>query len=195
RLVTTLLDEKRYPASELIELYQQRWEVELMIRELKCVLHEQIKVLRSQTPEGVKQEMYGLMLAHYALRFWMVQAGERTGHDPRALSCVNAFEHLRRRIERVATRSLEDRELILTRMVQAIGDHVLPPPRLRSNRREIKQVYHKHKPKKRGTPAPRPFEKTDTYLTFVVPVVRDLAEQQESAQRSKVPSKPHPKSA
>ncbi|WP_201364925.1 hypothetical protein, partial [Dictyobacter formicarum] len=105
------------------------------------------------------------------------------------------FEHLRRRIERVATRSLEDRELILTRMVQAIGDHVLPPPRLRSNRREIKQVYHKHKPKKRGTPAPRPFEKTDTYLTFVVPVVRDLAEQQESAQRSKVPSKPHPKSA
>ncbi|GCE29018.1 transposase [Dictyobacter alpinus] len=180
RLVTTLLDEKASPSHELIELYQQRWEVELMIRELKSVLHEQVKVLRAKKPDGVKQEVYALLLAHYNLRFWMVKAGEQAGIDPCRLSCKHALEELRLRVERVATWSQQHREPLLDRMIQEMSTHVLPAPILRNNRREIKQVYNKHKPKKRGKPAPAPFEKTDTYLSFVVIHVREMGTQDAS---------------
>lgn len=189
RLVTTLLDEKAYPKEEIIKLYLQRWHVELMIRELKSTLHEQVKVLRSRTPEGVKQEVYGLLLAHYGVRWWMCEAGRLAKLEPCQLSCVNALQHIRRRVERLTICSINARQRILTRMVKSISQEVLPKPYMRRNWREIKRTYSKYKPKKRQRAAPKPFQKTETYLTFVKPFVRPLPVKKETRKPAKTTSK------
>jgi hypothetical protein len=77
-LLTTLLDEKTHPARVLVALYHARWEEELAIDELKTHTMER-PVLRSQTPGGVVQELYGLLLAHYVIRTLMCQAALSTG--------------------------------------------------------------------------------------------------------------------
>lgn len=68
RLATTLLDPATAPAHELIELYHERWEAELTVDELKTHQHLSGHTLRSLTPDGVLQELYGWFLAHDALR-------------------------------------------------------------------------------------------------------------------------------
>ncbi len=74
RLLTTLLDEKAVPALALAALYHQRWEVEAVFDELKTHLLQKRRVLRSKTAELVRQEFYGWVLAHYAVRWLMHQA-------------------------------------------------------------------------------------------------------------------------
>ena len=56
---------------------------------------------------------------------------------------------------------------LLKRLRHKMALHVLPMRRLRINRREIKQIYHKYKPKKRGVPPPAPFEPEEQFLDCV----------------------------
>ncbi len=58
-------------------------------------------------------------------------------------------------------------EPLLKRLRHKMAQHVLPARRLRINRREIKQIYNKYKPKKRHVPPPEPFEPQDQFLDFV----------------------------
>jgi hypothetical protein len=74
RLLTTLLDPQLAPAMELAELYHQRWEIEAVFDELKTHLRQSRRVLRSKTPELVRQEFFGWVLAHYAVR-WLLHQG------------------------------------------------------------------------------------------------------------------------
>ena len=86
RLLTSLLDEAAAPAPELAALYHQRWEIETALDELKTHLRGSKIVLRSKTPELVRQEFGGLLLAHFAIRDWMRQAADKGCRDPRRLS-------------------------------------------------------------------------------------------------------------
>lgn len=74
RLITTLLDAKAAPAMELAELYHRRWEMEAIYDELKTHLRQSRRVLRSKTAELVRQEFYGWVLMHYAVR-WLLHHG------------------------------------------------------------------------------------------------------------------------
>lgn len=96
RLMTSLLDDKRAPALELAALYHQRWQVEAVFDELKTHLQQRRRVLRSKTPELVRQEFYGWVLAHYAVRWLMHQAAteHRLRHD--SLSFTAHVQLLRR---------------------------------------------------------------------------------------------------
>ena len=67
RLLTTVSDAEDAPAPELAALYHERWEIESALDELKTHLRGARIVLRSKTPELVRQEFWGLMLAHYAI--------------------------------------------------------------------------------------------------------------------------------
>jgi hypothetical protein len=97
RLITTLLDHKAHPAKRLIELYHVRWEQELAIDEIKT--HEmQRPVLRSQTPAGVIQELWGLMLSHYVLRSLMAQAASQASIAPTELSFTGTLKILQCRL-------------------------------------------------------------------------------------------------
>ncbi len=68
RLATTILDPDKAPAEELAALYHERWEIETAFDELKTHLRGAKIVLRSKTPDLVRQEFYGLMMAHFAIR-------------------------------------------------------------------------------------------------------------------------------
>jgi hypothetical protein len=167
RLVTTLLNPRVAPALALIGLYHERWEIELVIDEIKTHERVQRKVLRSQTPQGVVQELYAIFLAHYAVRATMAQAATEADLDPDRLSFTDGLFHL---CEMMSLTLILDpamaawgRERLSRRMRQTL----LPERQLRLNRREVKQVYNKHKPKKRDLPAPKPFEPHEQFLDFV----------------------------
>jgi Insertion element 4 transposase N-terminal/Transposase DDE domain len=98
RLITTLLDPASAPAAALASLYPQRWEHEGVYDEFKTHLRGANLVLRSKTPDLVRQEFYGLCLAHYAVRSLMLEAAEQDTLDPDALSFTHAVRVVRRKL-------------------------------------------------------------------------------------------------
>jgi hypothetical protein len=98
RLITTILDHKRAPAHELAALYLERWEIETAFDELKTHLRGPRIVLRSKTPTLVKQEFYGMLMAHFAIRGLMHEAAIKGGLDPDRLSFVHSVRVVRRKI-------------------------------------------------------------------------------------------------
>jgi hypothetical protein len=102
RLITTILDPERAPAKELAALYHERWEIETALDELKTHLRGAQIVLRSKTPELVKQEFYGLLMAHFAIRGLMHEAALQADEDPDRLSFVHSVRVVQRRMPRFA---------------------------------------------------------------------------------------------
>ena len=100
RLITTILDPKRAPAHELAALYHERWEIETALDELKTHLRGAQIVLRSKTPELVRQEFYGLMMAHFAVRGLMHEAALQADEDPDRLSFLHGVRVVQRRMAR-----------------------------------------------------------------------------------------------
>jgi IS4 transposase len=98
RLVTTILDPEQAPARELAALYHERWEIETALDELKTHLRGARIVLRSKTPDLVRQEFYGLILAHFAIRSLMHEAALRADADPDRLSFLHAVRVVRRKL-------------------------------------------------------------------------------------------------
>ena len=82
RLVTSMLDPQHGPAQELAALYHERWEIESAFDELKTHLRGASIVLRSKTPDLVRQEFYGLLMAHFAVRALMHEAALSANEDP-----------------------------------------------------------------------------------------------------------------
>jgi hypothetical protein len=102
RIITSILDWQAAPAEELAQLYHERWEFETTLDEFKTHLRGSRTVLRSQTPELVRQECYGLLLAHFALRGLMHEAALRGGRDPDRISFVHTLRIVRRTLPRFA---------------------------------------------------------------------------------------------
>jgi IS4 transposase len=98
RLVTTLLDPTGAPAVELAALYHERWESEGTFAELKVSLPGERLMLRSRRADLAEQELYGLLLAHVALRRLMHEASRQAGCDPDTLSFLHTVRIVRRHL-------------------------------------------------------------------------------------------------
>lgn len=92
RLITTILDPAVASAEELAGFYPERWEIEITIKEGKAILRQGQVTLRSKTAELVRQEFWGLLLAHYLVRKMMAQAARPAGQDPDLLSYQESVE-------------------------------------------------------------------------------------------------------
>jgi hypothetical protein len=111
RLVTSLLDPGEAPARLLALEYHQRWEIEGALDELKVhqVDRRPQPHLRSRHPRAVVQELYGLILAHRAIRCLMAEAAARADLDPDRLSFTDTLRVLRRAVPRCQrARSTQD---------------------------------------------------------------------------------------
>lgn len=98
RLATSIMDHEQAPAEELAALYHERWEIETALDELKTHLRGAKIVLRSKTPDLVRQEFYGLLLAHFAIRGLMHEAALKGDEDPDRLSFLHAVRVVRRKL-------------------------------------------------------------------------------------------------
>lgn len=98
RLLTTVLDPEQAPARELAALYHERWEVETALDEFKVHLRGARLVLRSRTPDLVRQEFYGFLLTYFAIRGLMHEAALQVDEDPDRLSFVHAVDVIRRKL-------------------------------------------------------------------------------------------------
>ena len=96
RLLTTITDPDAAPAAELAALYPQRWEFETALDELKTHQRGPRAVLRSKMPDGVRQEIYGYLCVHYAIRWLMHTVALEAGADPDRLSFTRTLRAARR---------------------------------------------------------------------------------------------------
>jgi hypothetical protein len=101
-LLTTLLDADDHPALDLVLLYHERWEIELVFDEQKTHQNPwrvtKSADLRSETPLGVLQELFALSLGHFVVRSVMVEAAATEHLDPDRLSFVGCLQILRCRM-------------------------------------------------------------------------------------------------
>jgi hypothetical protein len=97
-LVTSVLDPADVTATELAAAYHERWESETTFREKKTYLRRSGRVLRSKSPEMVRQEIWAMLLTHYAIRKLMCRAADEAGHDPDRLSFTRSLRVIRRQV-------------------------------------------------------------------------------------------------
>jgi hypothetical protein len=97
-LVTTITNPDDLTAVDLATAYHERWEVELVVNELKTHQRGPAVILRSRKPELVEQEIWGLLLAHYGLRHLMREAADQAELDPDRLSFIRALRVVRRQV-------------------------------------------------------------------------------------------------
>lgn len=159
RLITTLLDAELYPAKELIVLYHQRWEIEIANDEIATHQLARRVDLRSRNPVGVVQEMYGILLAHNAVRAMMHEAALGVDVDPRTLSFIHAVRVLRETIPLMRAAPTHALQPIYRAMIAKIAQGVLRPRDNRINPRVVKvkmsnfakkreEHYHAPQPRK-----------------------------------------------
>ncbi len=98
RLFTTITDPDVASATELAAAYVQRWEIELAFDELKTHQRGPRTVLRSKSPDLVRQEIWGHLCCHYAIRSLMADAALHAGHDPDRVSFVAALRITRQTV-------------------------------------------------------------------------------------------------
>jgi hypothetical protein len=94
-LVTSLLDPRAFPANEIVALYHERWELELGYDEIKTHMLEREETIRSRTPDGVRQELWGIAIAYNLIRREMEQAANEAQVEPTRISFVNALSMIR----------------------------------------------------------------------------------------------------
>jgi len=158
RLVTTLLDANTHSATQLVVLYHQRWEIEIGNDELKTHQLNRPVDLRSRTPCGVLQELYGILLAYNAVRSFMHEAALSIDIDPRRLSFIHAVRVLRETAPLMRAAATERLPLLYAAMIQHIAQHVLPPRDNRINPRVVKKKmsnFAKKRPEHGHPPQPQ----------------------------------------
>jgi hypothetical protein len=108
RLITSILDPDDTPAIELAAAYHERWEYEGLIDEIKTHMRGPGRVLRSRTPGLVEQEVWSLLLTHYAVRTLMCRAADEADTDPDRLSFMRSLRVIRRHVTAQADFSPSD---------------------------------------------------------------------------------------
>lgn len=158
RLVTTLLNANTHSATKLVVLYHERWEIEIGNDELKTHQLNRLVNLRSRTPCGVLQELYGILLAYNAVRYFMHEAALSVDIDPRRLSFIHAVRVLRETTPLLRAAPTDRLPFLYAAMIQHIAQGRLPPRDNRINPRVVKKKmsnFAKKRPEHSHPPQPQ----------------------------------------
>lgn len=156
-LLTSLVDAETFPAKELVDLYHERWECELAYDELKTHMLHREEAIRSRTPDGVRQELWGIAIAYNLVRLEMEKAAEEAKVIPTRISFVNALMHIVEVISalgspRLALGTIPGR---LARMRQRLKRLVLPARRTKRAYPRAVKVKMSNYARKRPSPSRR----------------------------------------
>jgi len=97
-LITTITDPEDASAAELAAACQERWEFESSLDEIKTHQRGRGSILRSKSPEMIRQEIWALLLTHYAIRHLMCEAADQADVDPDRLSFMRSLRIVRRQV-------------------------------------------------------------------------------------------------
>jgi Insertion element 4 transposase N-terminal/Transposase DDE domain len=139
RLITTLLSATPCPAQALVVAYHERWEIETTIDEQQTHQRLALRPLRSRKPVGVIQELYGLLIGHYLVRYLMHEAALSVGIDPDRISFVHALRVIGAAISDFEIAAPETLPRQYARLLGEIAADRLPARRNRSNPRVVKR--------------------------------------------------------
>jgi len=128
-LLTSLLDAKAWPAKEVAEQYRERWRIETSYRELKQEMLGDELTLRSGTPETVRQEVWGALLAYNLVRLEMAEVAREAGVVATDLSFTTALHYLRYEWSWLAISSPGTLPARLQRLRERLGELLLPKQR------------------------------------------------------------------
>ena len=128
-LLTSMLNETRFPAAEIVELYHERWELELGFDEVKTQMLEREETIRSRKPAGVEQELWGLLLAYNLVRREMEQVAVEAGVPPNRISFIAALRLIRTTLLGLVFASPGVIPKRLQQLREDVGHFVLPKRR------------------------------------------------------------------
>ncbi|NQV23742.1 MAG: IS4 family transposase [Rhodopirellula sp.] len=168
RLMTNLFDAEQYPAMELILEYHERWEEEIVFDEQKThqdpCRAEKTMNLRSETCDGLKQELYAPSLGHFIIRAMMLQAAEPSNIDVDRLSFKGCFQILKTRLPECNPRTESSFADWFDAVLWEMSCETTPVRRNRINPRAIKRKmsrWNKARPEhRRKPPLTKTFEQT-----------------------------------
>ena len=144
RLGTTLLDPRRHPAGRLVQLYHERWEIESAFYALRHTLMNG-RVLRSEDPAGLEQELWALLALYQLLRMAMTDATEsRPGTDPDRASFTTALETARHQVILAAGIIPADPADLAGTIGRAVLGGLLSPRRHRISVRKVKSPVSRY---------------------------------------------------
>jgi hypothetical protein len=144
RLATTLLDARRYPASELVALYHERWEVESAYFAIKKSMLDR-RVLRARTLPGIAQEVYALLTVYQVIRIAIADATEAVpGADPDRASFSIALQTARDQVVRAAGVIADTTIDLIGTIGRAVLDQLMPARRLRVSPRAVKRPLSRY---------------------------------------------------
>ena len=152
--LTSLIDPARYPAEDLLKVYWERWEIEQGYGELKSRQLRNEMVLRSQKSDGVKQEMWGILLAYNLIRLEISRIAEEAAVSPLRISFI------------MALRYIQDEFLWC-----AVASPGTIPSKLRQLRANVKQFIL---PERKRPPNPRAVRKSKTRYPVLEKPPREL---------------------
>jgi Insertion element 4 transposase N-terminal/Transposase DDE domain len=165
RLITDILSPEDLPARDAPLVYHERWEQELAFDEIKTHLSGRAVPIRSKTPAGVVQEIYGLMLAHHVVRRVMHDAAVVAGQDPDRLSFLDSLRVLQCHLPESPSATTET---WYQRLLREVRRQELRPRRDRWYARVIKRKmsnWMKKRPEHRHPPQPtKPFREAVVLL-------------------------------
>jgi len=148
-LLTSLRDPDRFPADEIVALYQERSELELGYDEIKTDLLDREEAIRSKKPDGVRQEMWGILLAYNLVRLEMEAIASEERIEPTRISFIEALRLIRDEWEWLSVTSPGAIPKRLAALRRNVKRYILPPRRKRAYPRAVKlkmSSYNRKKP-------------------------------------------------
>ena len=143
RLMTNLMDAAEFPAMELIMEYHDRWEEEMVYDEQKTHQDprraEKTTQFRSETSDGLKQELYALSLGHFVTRMMMLAAAKQAGLDTDRLSFKGCFQILKTRLPECHAGTATSFSEWCDAVIWEMSNETIPARRNRINPRVIKR--------------------------------------------------------
>jgi len=148
--LTSLLDHEKYPAEEIVAMYRERWEIELGFDEVKTKMLDSESTLRSKSPEGVRQELWGILLTYNLLRVEIEAVADEAKVEPTSISFLMSMRQIQDEWMWAAHTSPGAIPKHLKKLREDIKSFILPPRRSERSYERAVKIKMSSYPRKRS---------------------------------------------